>query len=108
MPPLMMRSERRMRRDRHNWVVVIDLADFQDVAPAAHQPGDSVSVTDFGAAVGFGPLLYRYWSSLYRKPEQDGAALAVSNGVGNWLPLRTRAPAEIVHLTLRSAAPTAA
>jgi len=27
----------------------------------------------------------------------------VSNGVGNWFPLRINAPAEIVHLTLRTA-----
>ena len=55
-------------------------------------------------SVGFGPLLYRYWSGLYRKPEHNGAALVVSNGVGNWFPLRTWAPAEIIHLTLRSPA----
>ncbi len=59
-----------------------------------------------GDAVGFGPLLYRYWSGLYRKPEHD-AALVVSNGVGNWFPLRVGAPAEIIHLTLRSGARTA-
>jgi hypothetical protein len=58
-------------------------------------------------AVGFGPLMYRYWSGLYRKPEHNGASLVVSNGVGNWFPLRTRAPAEIIDLTLRSAAQTA-
>ena len=60
-----------------------------------------------GDAVGFGPLLYRYWSGLYRKPGPNGASLVVSNGVGNWFPLRTGAPAEIIDLTLRSAAPTA-
>jgi predicted MPP superfamily phosphohydrolase len=27
----------------------------------------------------------------------------VSNGVGNWFPLRLNAPAEIIHLTLRRA-----
>ena len=27
--------------------------------------------------------------------------LIVSNGVGNWFPLRTNAPAEIIHITLR-------
>ena len=54
--------------------------------------------------VGFGPLLYRYGSGLYRKPGPDAAALVVSNGVGNWFPLRTGAPAEIIHLTLRSGA----
>jgi predicted MPP superfamily phosphohydrolase len=59
-----------------------------------------------GDAVGFGPLLYRYWSGLYRKPAHGGASLVVSNGVGNWFPLRTAAPAEIIHLTLRSAART--
>lgn len=51
---------------------------------------------------GFGPMMYRYWSGLYRKPE--GAALVVSNGVGNWFPLRVGAPAEVVHLTLRRGA----
>jgi len=52
-------------------------------------------------SVGFGPLLFRYWSGLYRKPEHK-AALVVSNGVGNWFPVRRGAPAEIIHLTLRS------
>jgi predicted MPP superfamily phosphohydrolase len=42
--------------------------------------------------------VYKYWSGLY---EQSGAKLVVSNGVGNWFPLRINAPAEIVHLTLR-------
>jgi uncharacterized protein len=46
---------------------------------------------------GFGPALFRYWSGLYRAGESK---LMVSNGVGNWFPLRVRAPAEIVHLTL--------
>lgn len=48
--------------------------------------------------LGFGPLMYRYWSGLYRRSD---AQLVVSNGVGNWFPLRINAPAEIVHLTLR-------
>ena len=46
---------------------------------------------------GFGPALFRYWSGLYTR---DDSKLIVSNGVGNWFPLRARAPAEIVHLTL--------
>jgi predicted MPP superfamily phosphohydrolase len=46
---------------------------------------------------GFGPALFRYWSGLYTR---DESKLIVSNGVGNWFPLRMRAPAEIVHLTL--------
>ena len=57
-----------------------------------------------GESVGFGPLLFRYWSGLYRKPGAGGASLVVSNGVGNWFPLRAGAPAEIIHLTLRSVA----
>jgi predicted MPP superfamily phosphohydrolase len=48
--------------------------------------------------VGFGPWMYRYWSGAYHK---NDSALVVSNGVGNWFPLRVGAPAEIIHLTLR-------
>jgi predicted MPP superfamily phosphohydrolase len=48
--------------------------------------------------LGFGPALFRYWSGLYRKGVNN---LIVSNGVGNWFPLRMRAPAEIVHITLK-------
>ncbi|MDW8261494.1 MAG: metallophosphoesterase [Phycisphaerales bacterium] len=50
--------------------------------------------------IGFGPRMFRYWSGLYRK---NGSALVVSNGVGNWFPLRINAPAEIIHITLRRA-----
>ncbi|MFL6515249.1 MAG: metallophosphoesterase [Chthoniobacterales bacterium] len=46
---------------------------------------------------GFGPAMFRYWSGLYRRAE---STLIVSNGVGNWFPLRVNAPAEIVHVTL--------
>ena len=49
--------------------------------------------------LGAGPLLFKYWSGLYRK--ESGASLVVSNGVGNWFPLRVGAPAEIVKLTLK-------
>jgi predicted MPP superfamily phosphohydrolase len=49
--------------------------------------------------IGGGPLLFKYWSGLYR---QRDSALVVSNGVGNWFPLRIGAPAEIVHITLRT------
>src|SRR5256886_15489388 len=48
--------------------------------------------------LGFGPALFRYWSGLYRRGQSK---LIVSNGVGNWFPLRVNAAAEIVHLTLR-------
>ncbi len=52
--------------------------------------------------VGPGPLMYRYWSGVYEKP---GATTVVSNGSGNWFPLRTFAPAEVVCLVLRPTAP---
>lgn len=48
--------------------------------------------------LGFGPAMFRYWSGLYTRGESK---LIVSNGVGNWFPLRLNAPAEIVHITLR-------
>ena len=62
---------------------------------AGHTHGGQIMVTQ---NVGFGPMLYRYWSGLYRAGKR---ALLVSNGTGNWFPLRTRAPAEILHITLR-------
>jgi hypothetical protein len=49
---------------------------------------------------GLGPALFRYWSGLYTRGRSQ---MIVSNGVGNVLPLRINAPAEIVHLTLRCA-----
>jgi predicted MPP superfamily phosphohydrolase len=67
---------------------------------AGHTHGGQLMVTPH---MGFGPMLYRYWSGLYRK---DDRALVVSNGTGNWFPLRTRAPAEIIHITLRRASST--
>jgi uncharacterized protein len=66
---------------------------------SGHTHGGQLMLTD---EFGFGPLMFRYWSGLYRNPGADGAALVVSNGVGNWLPLRINAPAEIILLTLRS------
>jgi predicted MPP superfamily phosphohydrolase len=50
---------------------------------------------------GVGSVSFRYWSGLYQRGRSQ---LIVSNGIGNWFPLRINAPAEIVHLTLRSAA----
>jgi predicted MPP superfamily phosphohydrolase len=49
---------------------------------------------------GAGPALFRYWSGLYTRGRSQ---MIVSNGVGNWFPLRINAPAEIVHITLRCA-----
>jgi predicted MPP superfamily phosphohydrolase len=44
--------------------------------------------------------MYRYWSGLY---QNNNRAVVVSNGTGNWFPVRVNAPAEIIHLTLRRA-----
>jgi predicted MPP superfamily phosphohydrolase len=63
---------------------------------AGHTHGGQLMLTRHAGA---GPMLFRYWSGLYRK--DSGASLVVSNGVGNWFPLRVGAPAEIVKLRLR-------
>lgn len=68
---------------------------------AGHTHGGQLMLNEH---VGFGPWMFRYWSGLYRREDR---ALVVSNGVGNWFPLRTHAPAEIVHLTLRATPPAA-
>lgn len=68
---------------------------------AGHTHGGQLMLTrDIGA----GPIRFRYWQGLYQKP---GSQLFISNGVGNWFPLRVNAPAEIVHLTLRRQPPLA-
>ena len=64
---------------------------------AGHTHGGQLMLN---AETGFGPMMFRYWSGLYTR---GGSHLVVSNGVGNWFPLRTSAPAEIIHLTLRRA-----
>jgi predicted MPP superfamily phosphohydrolase len=65
---------------------------------AGHTHGGQLMLTE---SIGAGSAMFKYWSGLYEKPA--GTKLVVSNGVGNWFPLRIHAPAEIVHLTLRSA-----
>lgn len=62
---------------------------------AGHTHGGQFMVT---REVGAGSLMFRYWSGLYQRGKQ---ALVVSNGAGNWFPLRVNSPAEIVHITLR-------
>jgi predicted MPP superfamily phosphohydrolase len=49
--------------------------------------------------LGAGPVMFRYWSGLYTRAN---SSLVVSNGAGNWFPLRINAPAEIVRITLRA------
>ena len=53
--------------------------------------------------LGIGNLKFRYLSGLYKKQIGDqNSQLIVSNGIGNWFPLRINAPAEILRITLRS------
>jgi uncharacterized protein len=62
---------------------------------AGHTHGGQLMINE---ETGFGPVMFRYWTGLYSR---GGHHLVVSNGAGNWFPLRTSAPAEIIHLTLR-------
>jgi hypothetical protein len=62
---------------------------------SGHTHGGQIMLNE---RLGFGPAMFRYWSGLYRK---NRSLLIVSNGAGNWFPLRVNAPADIVHLTLR-------
>jgi predicted MPP superfamily phosphohydrolase len=64
---------------------------------AGHTHGGQLMLNE---RLGAGPVMFKYWSGLYR---QNDSAMVVSNGVGNWFPLRLDAPAEIVHITLRRA-----
>jgi hypothetical protein len=76
-----------------------------DAAAAAQLPLTLAGHTHGGQLMlneetGFGPMMFRYWSGQYTRGESH---LIVSNGIGNWFPLRTQAPAELVHITLRRA-----
>ncbi|MHC4452946.1 MAG: metallophosphoesterase, partial [Planctomycetota bacterium] len=62
---------------------------------AGHTHGGQLMLNE---NLGAGPVLFRYWSGLYRKPDRT---LVVNNGIGHWFPLRTAAPAEVMKLTLR-------
>lgn len=62
---------------------------------AGHTHGGQLMLND---EYGAGPMIYKYWSGLY---QEGNSAAIISNGVGNWFPLRTSAPAEIVHVILR-------
>ena len=49
--------------------------------------------------LGAGAVRFRYISGLYQKAQ---SSLLVCNGIGNWFPLRINAPAEILHITLKT------
>ncbi len=92
------------RRDPGAWPVLLahhphawDLAEEIPLTLSGHTHGGQLMLT---GRLGGGPLFYRYWSGLYSRPS---GSLVVSNGVGNWFPVRIQAPAEILHLTLRRA-----
>ena len=82
-----------------------------DVAAAAGVPLTLTGHTHGGqlmlpGGIGPGPVMYRYWSGVYESvAPAPGGVTVVSNGAGNWFPLRTFAPAEVVCLVLRPAAP---
>lgn len=62
---------------------------------SGHTHGGQIMLTSqLGAGSAF-----KYISGHY---QQGSSQLVVSNGVGNWFPLRINAPAEIIHLTLKS------
>jgi predicted MPP superfamily phosphohydrolase len=65
---------------------------------SGHTHGGQIMLTD---RIGGGPLRFKYWSGRYDRP---GSTLIVSNGVGNWFPLRINAPAEILHITMHPGA----
>ncbi len=95
------------RRDPSAWPLLLahhphawDFAEEMPLTLSGHTHGGQLMLT---GRVGAGPLFYRYWSGLYTRAS---GALVVSNGVGNWFPIRVQAPAEILHLTLRRAALT--
>jgi predicted MPP superfamily phosphohydrolase len=62
---------------------------------SGHTHGGQIMLTH---NIGAGPLRFRYWAGLYRKP---GSQMFISNGIGSWFPLRVNAPSEIVKITLK-------
>lgn len=61
---------------------------------SGHTHGGQIMLTK---DIGGGPIRFKYWTGRYDKP---GSTLIVSNGVGNWFPLRIGAPAEILKVTM--------
>ncbi len=80
----------------HAWTGVRDTGRIP-LTLSGHTHGGQLMLNE---RLGAGAVMFKYWSGLYR---HNGNALVVSNGVGNWFPLRINAPAEIIHLTLRQA-----
>jgi uncharacterized protein len=81
----------------HAWDIAADAG--VPLVLAGHTHGGQIMLTKH---IGAGPLRFRYWTGLYQRQDPD-SRLIVSNGVGDWFPLRINAPAEIVHITLHPA-----
>lgn len=95
------------RRDASAWPLLLahhphawDAAEGIPLTLAGHTHGGQLMLSE---RMGFGPAMFRYWSGLYTRPDRS---LVVSNGIGNWFPIRIQAPAELLHLTLRRAVTT--
>jgi predicted MPP superfamily phosphohydrolase len=101
------RSVRSLLADREPEAFPILLAHHPHAFDAAAAAGVSLTLAGhthggqlmWNEQLGFGPAIFRYWSGQYRRAENH---LIVSNGVGNWFPVRANAPAEIMHITLRA------
>jgi predicted MPP superfamily phosphohydrolase len=102
------RSVHRLLQQRQSDVFPILLAHHPHAFDAAAEAGVPLTLSGhthggqlmMNEQLGFGSAMFRYWSGLYTHGE---SRLIVSNGVGNWFPLRLNAPAEIIHITLRQA-----
>jgi len=100
------RSVRALLQQRRPDVFPILLAHHPHAFDAAAEAGMPLTLSGhthggqlmLNEQFGFGPALFRYWSGLYTRGQSK---LIVSNGVGNWFPVRANAPAELIHLTLR-------
>ncbi len=99
-------SVRQLLKQRHGEVFPILMAHHPHAFDAAAEAGVPLVLSGhthggqlmLNEREGFGPAMFRYWSGLYTRGRNQ---MIVSNGVGNWFPLRVNAPAEIVHITLR-------
>lgn len=65
---------------------------------SGHTHGGQIMLTE---NIGGGPIRFKYWTGRYDAP---GSTLIISNGVGDWFPLRVNAPKEIVQITMHSLA----
>jgi predicted MPP superfamily phosphohydrolase len=85
-----------MAHHPHSWDVAADCG--IPLVISGHTHGGQIMLT---RNIGLGRLRFKYLSGEYNRP---GSTLIVSNGVGNWFPLRIGAPAEILRITLHPSA----